>query len=247
MKKLILPALSLTLMFGCDTLQQVAGEVLTSDGSTSTGQSALSNADVISGLKSALTVAIKNSSTMASATDGFNKNSLIRLPFPAEAIKVKETLLDKGILTGQIDKFETTLNRAAEEATKEAAPIFIDAITNMSIEDGFKILKGGENAATNFLREATTSKLITAFSPKAKEAIDKVQLTKIWSPLVTGYNTATILTGREEVNANLDEYVTNKAIDGLFTLMQAEESKIRKNPAARVNDILKKVFGSLDS
>lgn len=242
MKKLIVVGIAALSLGACDTLNQVAGEVMTTE-----PKQGLTNDEVVAGLKSALKVAIDNSSSMASAVDGFNGNSLIRLPFPQEAIEVKNTLQEKGLLQGQIEKFETTLNRAAEEASKEAAPIFIDAITSMSIQDGFKILKGSDDAATNFLREKTTSKLIEAFTPKAKKAIDEVELTKVWSPLVKAYNTATILTGKKEVNPNLEEYVTSKAIAGLFTLMEKEEEKIRENPAARVNDILKKVFGSLDS
>lgn len=245
MKKLIIPVLSVAFLVGCDTLNQVAGDVLTSGGGTTAP--ALTNAEVISGLKSALQVAIKNSSSSASATDGFNGNSIIRLPFPPEAQEAKDYLLDKGLLKPQIEKFELTLNRAAEEAAKEAAPIFIDAITNMSIQDGFKILNGADDAATQFLKVNTTDKLVAAFSPKAKEAIDKVELTKYWEPVINGYNKTTFLTGKEKVNANLEQYVTDRAISGLFTLMEDEEKKIRKNPAARVNDILKKVFGSLDS
>lgn len=242
MKKIILVGVLGLIISSCDTLNQVAGDVLTEP-----KKDELTNDEVISGLKSALEVAIKNSSSMASAVDGFNGNSLIRLPFPQEAIDVKNTLEEKGLLKEQIEKFELTLNRAAEEASKEAAPIFINAIKNMSIQDGFTILKGENNAATNFLKDKTTSQLVEAFTPKAKNAIDKVELTKLWSPLVKAYNTATILTGKKEVNPNLEEYVTTKAISGLFTLMESEEKKIRKDPIARVNDILKKVFGSLDS
>lgn len=245
MKKLILPALSLTLLVGCDTLNQVAGEILTTDGST-TSKATLTNTDVIAGLKSALNVAINNAVSSTSVTDGFNTNNLIRLPFPEDAIAVKNFLKDKNLLQGQVARFETTLNRAAEDATKTAAPIFLDAIKNMSIADGFAILNGGEGAATKFLKDKTTSQLVAAFSPKAKESIEKVELTKYWNPLTSAYNKSTIFTGKEKVNTNLDQYVTNKAIDGLFTMMTAEENKIRKDPVARVNDILKKVFGSLD-
>lgn len=243
MKKVFIFGVTALLLGSCDTLNQVAGEVLTTE-PTKTG---LTNDEVISGLKSALEVAINNSSTMASAVDGFNKNTQIRLPFPPDAIKVKEKLEEKGLLQGQIEKFELTLNRAAEEAAKEAAPIFVNAIKSMSIQDGFAILKGQDNAATQFLKDKTTSQLVEAFTPKAKEAIDKVELTKVWEPLVKAYNTATVFSGKEEVNPNLEEYVTTKAISGLFSLMETEEKKIRKDPVARVNDILKKVFSSLDS
>ena len=231
----------------CDTLTDVAqtvAEGVTTEGGTTTAP-ALTNADVISGLKEALTVGIQNGASKASMVDGFMNNAKIKLPFPEEAIVVKEKALELG-LNGQVDKFELTMNRAAEEASKTAAPIFIDAIKNMSIADGFAILNGGDGAATKFLKDNTTSKLITAFSPKVAEATDKVQLTKYWTPLTSTYNKTTIFTGKPKVNTDLNQYVTDRAIAGLFTLVEEEEGKIRKDPVARVSDILKKVFGSLD-
>ena len=243
MKKFIVTGAIFCFLISCEVAQQIAGEIILP---TEQGESKLTNSEVISGLKEALNIAINNSSSLASKLDGFNGNNLIRLPFPQDAIRVKEFLDDKGLLQNQIAKFETTLNRAAEDASKTAGPIFIDAIKNMSIQDGFTILKGGEGAATKFLKEKTTAQLIAAFSPIAKASMDKVELTKQWSPLADLYNKSTILTGKEKVNSDLDEYVTNKAIDGLFTLMAQEENKIRKDPTARVTDILKKVFSTLD-
>lgn len=243
MKKIYIIALATLTVYSCDTLNQVAGEVLTP---TETGEAKLTNADVISGLKSALNVAINNAVASTSVTDGFNANSLIRLPFPEDAIAVKDFLKEKNLLQSQVATFETTLNRAAEDATTTAAPIFLDAIKNMSIADGFAILNGGEGAATNFLKEKTTAQLVAAFAPKAKESIEKVELTKYWNPLASAYNKSTIFTGKPEVNTDLENYVTTKAVDGLFTMMTAEENKIRKDPAARVNDILQKVFSTLD-
>jgi hypothetical protein len=143
-------------------------------------------------------------------------------------------------MQGQVDKFETTLNRAAEEAVKEALPIFKDAILNMSIQDGFAILKGGNGAATQFLRDKTSDSLIVAFLPKVKSATSKVQLTSYWNPIITKYNAVTALTG-----GDLDAYVTQLAIKGLFVIVEKEENKIRKNPGARVTDLLQKVFGSI--
>ena len=243
MKKIILISIALVTILSCDIAKQVAGEILLPSEGTGTS---LTNTEVISGLKEALGVAINNSSSLASKLDGFNGNSLIKLPFPQDAIAVKQFLDDKGILQNQIATFETTLNRAAEDASATAAPIFLNAIKNMSIADGFAILKGGNGAATSFLKEKTTANLIAAFSPIAKNSIEKVELTKYWSPLVSKYNLSTILTGKPKVNENLDQYVTTKAIDGLFVLMASEENKIRTDPIARVTDVLKKVFGSLD-
>jgi hypothetical protein len=243
MKKIILISIALVTFLSCDVAKQVAGEILLPPAG---GEKSLTNTEVISGLKEALSVAINNSSSLASKLDGFNGNNLIKLPFPQDAIAVKNYLTDKGLFQGQITKFETTLNRAAEDASATAAPIFLNAIKNMSIADGFAILKGGNGAATNFLKEKTTADLVAAFSPIAKNSIEKVELTKYWGPLVSKYNLSTILTGKPKVNENLDQYVTTKAIDGLFVLMASEENKIRTDPIARVTDILKKVFGSLD-
>ena len=201
----------------------------------------LTNDEVISGLKEALGVGIKNSVNLTSATDGFLKNTEIMLPFPPDAIKVKEKAMALG-LSGQVEKFETTLNRAAEEATKEAIPIFVDAIKNMSVQDGFAILKGGHGAATTFLKNRTSAILDSTFAPIVKNATSKVKLTEYWNPLITKYNALTL---GEKLNPDLDAYIRQKAIDGLFIMVAKEEDKIRLDPAARVTDILIKVFGSL--
>ena len=201
----------------------------------------LTNDEVISGLKEALGVGIKNSVNLTSATDGFLKNTEIMLPFPPDAIKVKEKAMALG-LSGQVEKFETTLNRAAEEATKEAIPIFVDAIKNMTVQDGFAILKGGNGAATTFLKNRTSAILDSTFAPIVKNATSKVKLTEYWNPLITKYNALTL---GEKLNPDLDAYIRQKAIDGLFIMVAKEEDKIRLDPAARVTDILIKVFGSL--
>lgn len=247
MKRILIPAsiVSFTLILAsCDVLEEAASMVTTTG--TETTKPTLTNSEVISGLKEALNIGIKNSVNLTSVTDGFLGNNEIRLPFPEDALKVKQKALDWG-LSGQVDKFETTLNRAAEEATKEALPIFVDAITNMSISDGFSILNGGNGAATKFLKDNTTSKLVAAFSPKVEAAIAKVKLTEYWNPIITKYNSAMTLTGGEKLNPDLNKYVTEKAIAGLFVMVEKEENKIRLDPMARVTDILQKVFGSITS
>lgn len=226
----------------CDTLEQVAQVITTPTNTTPQ----LTNTEVISGLKEALNVGIKNSVNLTSVTDGFLGNAAIRLPFPEEAIKVKQKALEWG-LDGQVEKFETTLNRAAEEATKEALPIFTDAILNMSISDGFSILNGGNGAATKYLKDNTSAKLSVAFRPKVEAAISKVKLTDYWNPIITKYNSAMTLTGGQKLNPDLNQYVTDMAIKGLFHMVEIEENKIRKDPMARVSDLLKKVFGSVTS
>jgi hypothetical protein len=241
MKKILLGFILFASLISCDIINNT---IQTVDLSNKGNSPSLTNDEVISGLKEALQVGIKNSVELTSITDGFLKNETIRLPFPQDAIKVKEKAIEFG-LSGQVEKFETTLNRAAEEATKEALPIFKDAILNMSVQDGFTILKGGDGAATKFLKDQTTAKLVTAFSPKVKEATSKVKLTESWTPIINRYNQAMTLTGGQKLNPDLDAYITEKAITGLFYMVEKEENKIRKDPAARVTDILMKVFGSI--
>ena len=232
-------------LISCEVLDEASKMVNVNNVSNNeTSVPKLSNEEVISGLKEALQVGIRNSVNLTSVTDGFLKNDAIRLPFPPDAQKVKEKALEWR-LDGQVEKFETTLNRAAEEATKEALPIFKDAIFNMSVQDGFAILNGGDGAATKFLKDQTTSKLVSAFSPKVKEATSKVKLTEYWNPIINKYNGAMSITGGQKINPDLDAFITQKAIEGLFLMVEKEENKIRKDPAARVTDILMKVFGSL--
>ena len=189
---------------------------------------------------------INNATKLTSVTDGFYKNPEIFIPFPEQAKVVQEYANNLG-LGGQIDNVVVALNRAAEEASKEAVPIFVDAIKGMSIGDGFAILNGGDGAATRFLIERTTAQLKQAFMPKVKAAIEKVELTKLWQPIVSKYNMTTTITGKPKVQEDLSEYVLDRSISGLFIMVEKEENKIRKDPIARVNDILKRVFGSLGS
>jgi len=246
MKKLIIPITVIAAMFvtSCDVLESAANEILTTDGGGGTSTPALTEQEVSSGLKEALSVGITNAVDITSVTDGFLGNAEIRLPFPEDAIKVKQKALEWG-LDGQVEKFETTLNRAAESASKEALPIFKNAITSMSIQDAFGILNGGDGAATSYLQGKTTNDLVTAFRPKVDQAISEVKLTDLWEPIINKYNTAMTFTGGEKLNPDLGDYVTRKAITGLFTMVEKEENKIRKDPIARVSDLLQKVFGSI--
>ena len=239
----LVPILLLISLFSCSIIEDVSTTIINPTNNSSS-KIDLTNEEVISGLKEALNVGIKNAVNSSSVTDGFLKNDIIRLPFPPDAIKVREKALNFG-LSKQVETFEETLNRAAEEATKKALPIFIDAIKNMSVSDGFSILKDGEGAATKFLKSQTSNQLVIAFAPVVKEATTKVQLTAYWNPIITRYNSAMSLSGGQKLNPDLDAYITQKAIDGLFYLVEVEENKIRKDPIARVSDILVKVFGSL--
>ena len=205
----------------------------------------LSNDEVIKGLKEALTIGVEKGANKASAVDGFLKNDAIRLPFPPDAKKVRDKAMQWG-LDNKVEKFEATLNSAAEEACKTAAPIFINAVKNMSLEDGFAILKGEENAATKFLQEQTGDQLYATFLPEVKKAIETVKLTAYWEPLTKKYNQSTKFTGDDPVDTDLNKYVTEKAIEGIFHLIAQEEKAIRKDPISRTSDLLKKVFSSVE-
>lgn len=220
-------------------IQNGINSVKNAVGSATNNSSSLSNDEVVKGLKEALTVGTKNSTTKASKADGFYRNPAIKIPMPPEARNMESTLKGVG-MNKPVDDFVKSLNRAAEEAAKDAAPIFMNAITSMSIQDGFTILKGADNAATTYLKDKTTAELKVKFKPVVANALKKVQVTKYWNPLATRYNKIPMT---KPVNPNLEDYVTTKAIEGLFKLMADEELKIRKDPAARVSDLLKKVFG----
>lgn len=207
------------------------------------GAPALSNEEVIAGLKEALRVGTERSVDKASAASGFWNDMRIRIPFPAEAMKVRTTLLDLG-MNRPVEDFERTLNSAAELASKEAVAVFVDAITGMSVQDGFTILRGGERAATDLLRDRTQAALRQRFAPIVSKATERVALTNAWRPLASAYNTATLLTGGKAVDPDLNAYVTEKAIDGLFVLLADEEKKIRQDPVARTTALLQKVFAA---
>lgn len=245
-KNILFSLLGATLLIGCTEVGKVLDTANSVVGTSGTQEKKLTNDQVIQGLKEALSVGTNNSSASASKVDGFNKNPLIHIPFPPDAIKVKEKVETLG-MKGQVDKFVETMNRGAEESAKEAAPIFLNAITTMSIADGFNILNGSDSAATTYLRDKTSDALYSAFKPKVQNALKTVKLTEYWNPIITKYNTVTAMTGGEKVNPDLDDYVTKGAMKGLFRLISDEEKKIRKDPMARVSDILKTVFGSLDN
>jgi hypothetical protein len=203
------------------------------------GDKPLTTSEVAEGLKEALINGISSGSDQASQLDGYFKNPQIKIPFPPDVKRVEDRLRQIG-LGGEVDKFIMTLNRGAEDAAKEAKPIFIAAIKQMTIQDAWGILKGEENAATEYLRRTTSSQLYEKFKPVIANSLNKVSATKYYSDLVNTYNKIPMV---EKVNPDLNDYATNKAMDGLFLLIAQEEKKIRQDPVARTSDLLKKVFG----
>lgn len=204
-----------------------------------TGES-LTTEQVGEGLKEALTNGVSKGSDLVSQVDGYFKNPEIKIPFPPETKQVEERLRQMG-LGSQVDNFIVALNRGAENAAKEAKPIFVSAIKQMTIQDAWSILRGEEDAATQYLKRTTTAQLTEKFKPIVQTALNNVNATKYYSDLVNTYNKIPLV---QKVNPNLDDYATQKAIDGLFVMIAKEEKNIRANPGARTSDLLKKVFNA---
>jgi hypothetical protein len=226
-------ALSLMLFSGCETTQQIINNLP----NTTTGQP--NSFQIASGLREALTIGTQNTANRLSAPNGFFANAMLKILMPPEAQKVESTLRSVG-LGGVVDKAILAMNRGAEEAAKSAAPIFINAIRQMSITDALGILRGGDFAATNYFKQKTTAALTTAFSPVINNALKNVDATKYWADVFTVYNRFS----KTPVNTDLTAYVTERAISGIFHEVGLEEQKIRRDPAARVTELLKTVFGS---
>ena len=203
------------------------------------GGSALTTEEIASGLKEALTVGANNSSGKLAAANGFFGDAAVRILMPDEMKKVERKLRSLG-MNKLVDDAILSMNRAAEDASKTASPIFVDAIKKMTVRDAVGILKGADTAATSYLRKTTVGSLTASFAPVVDQSLKKVNATKYWKDLATVYNKFS----STPVNTDLNQYVTEKALNGLFFYVGEEEKKIRTNPAARVNDILKKVFGN---
>jgi hypothetical protein len=196
--------------------------------------------EVGAGLKEALINGISKGSDLASQLDGYFKNPEIKIPFPPDVKKVEDRLRQIG-LGGEVDKFVMTLNRGAEDAAKEAKPIFIAAIKQMTIDDAWAILKGEPDAATQYLKRTTSPLLKEKFEPVIQASLNKVNATKYYSDIITKYNSIPLV---QKVNPDLNEYATDLAMQGLFTMIAKEEKNIREDPLARTTELLKRVFGA---
>ncbi|SOE19896.1 Protein of unknown function [Spirosomataceae bacterium TFI 002] len=206
-----------------------------------TGSSgALSEGEVANGLKEALTIGISKGADLVSKENGYLNNPKIRIPFPPDVQRVENTLRSVG-LGNQVDKFIESLNHGAEEAAKEAKPIFIAAIKQMSINDAFSILKGEQDAATMFLKRTTTAQLTEKFMPVVEKALAKTQATQYYGDIANAYNKIPLTSN---INPDLKGYATEMAINGLFLMIAEEEAKIRQDPFARTSALLKRVFGN---
>lgn len=224
------------LMVGCTAqqIQQTLDSYLGSD--------QLTTEEVANGLKEALIKGISEGSASASKLNGYLGNPQIKIPFPPDVQKVEDKLRSIG-LDKQVDQFIETLNRGAEEAAKEAKPIFVSAIRSMTIQDAWNILKGEDDAATQYLVRTTSDQLRGKFQPVIGNALDKTNATKYYGDIINTYNKVPFV---DKVDPDLENYATQKALDGLFFLIAKEEQKIREDPLARTTDLLKRVFKEQD-
>ena len=231
MKKLF-PFLSLVfILSGCDVIKNLPAT-----------QPGITESEAAQGIKEALAQGVTTAVFNLNRTDGFFGNAAYKLFLPPDAKKIENTLRDLG-MGKQVDRAILQINRGAEDAVAFAKPIFADAIREMTLTEALNIVRGNDDAATQYFKQKTAQKLITAFTPSVQSSLDKVSATKYYGDIVNVYNK--LPTTFNKVNPDLTSFVTGKAVDALFDQVAKEEANIRANPAARATDILKKVFGSV--
>ncbi|MFL1895958.1 DUF4197 domain-containing protein [Aquimarina sp. 2-A2] len=226
----------LLLSTSCAELQQVVNNL------PQAGTIGVSDFDIANGLRQALDKGIDKQVSKLTKPDGFYKNQLVKIVLPAELQKVDKTLRDIG-LSKLADEGLKVLNRAAEDAVKEATPIFVNAVKQITFADARQILTGSDNAATNYLERRTTSSLYQKFSPVINSSLSKVGADKVWASIISRYNAVPFTTN---VNPDLTDYVTNQALDGVYKMIAVEEKQIRTSIQARTTDLLKRVFALQD-
>ena len=234
MKKIVLSIAILSLV-SCAEMQQVLEQLPQQTG-------ILSQAEMGNGLKEALNNGITKQVSKLTTTDGFFKNEAVKILLPEELQKVDTKLRQLG-MTKLADDGLKILNRAAEDAVKEATPIFVDAVKQMTFTDAKNILLGNESSATTYLQTSTSTALYGKFNPVIKNSFAKVGADKIWTQIITKYNSIPLVT---KVNPDLTDYTTNKAMEGVFKMIAVEEKDIRTNFSARTSDLLKRVFALQD-
>ena len=234
MKKVYFLSLIIFFSFsGCETAKSIMDSV----GSAANGN--LTTSEAVQGLKQALELGTDSATFHLASLNGFYEDAMVKILMPPEAQNVEKTLRNVG-LGSLVDKAVLSMNRAAEDASKHVGNIFIVAIKQLTIQDAFGILRGGDLAATNYLKEKTNAQLTSAFTPIISKSLESTNATRYWKEVFTAYNRLS----NKPVNTDLTAYVTEKALDGLFYHVGLEEQQIRKDPAARITDILKKVFAN---
>lgn len=234
MKKILILAVAISLS-SCVEMQQVLNQFPQTQG--------IGGVDVAGGLKEALNNGISKQVTKLTTTDGFYRNEAVKILLPEELRKVDAGLRRIG-LSSLADEGLKVLNRAAEDAVKEATPIFVDAVRNMTFMDARSILMGNESSATNYLQNSTSTALYGKFNPVIKNSFTKVGADKVWTNIITKYNSIPLV---NKVNPDLTDYVTNQALNGVFKMVAVEEKNIRTNLSARTSILLQKVFAMQDN
>ncbi|MFV0267592.1 MAG: DUF4197 domain-containing protein [Draconibacterium sp.] len=248
-RKKLLPLL-LILLTGCAELTQLAQQTLDAN-------APLTQNEIVAGLKEALVTGTNKSAQLLGKTDGYYKDELVKIMLPPEADVIVDNLNKIPGGDKLVQDVLLTINRAAEDAAKEAAPIFVNSIKSMTISDAVGILKGQNNAATQYLHKTTYDQLFALYQPKIKSSVKKelvggISTKESWDSLTGKWNTvansvAGKIAGLKPVNTQLEDHLTSKALDGLFLKIADEEKQIRQDPAARVTNLLRRVFGSVDS
>jgi Protein of unknown function (DUF4197) len=245
------PNVCLSILFACSLVLGLAvsgcvetsggelvGSVLRSLSTSGAATAGLDESTVAAGLKEALQVGSERAVAATSQDNGFLSNKLIRITMPDELSMMATTLRSIGF-GGQVDAFEVGMNRAAERASAEAEPVLIDAVSQMSLTDAMGILQGGDTAATDYFRGKTSDTLRAKFTPIIKEKMGQVGLYNQYNQLMSSYTSLPLV---NKPSFDLDTYVADQGLDGLFTVLAQEEQSIRSNPAARTTELLKKVF-----
>lgn len=234
MKKILILAVAISLS-SCAEMQQVLNQFPQTQG--------IGGVDIAGGLKEALNNGISKQVTKLTTTDGFYRNEAVKILLPEELRKVDAGLRRIG-LSSLADEGLKVLNRAAEDAVKEATPIFVDAVRNITFMDARSILMGNESSATNYLQNSTSTALYGKFNPVIKNSFTKVGADKVWTNIITKYNSIPLV---NKVNPDLTDYVTNQALNGVFKMVAVEEKNIRTNISSRTSVLLQKVFAMQDN
>ncbi len=238
MKKIVF-VFMLTLLSSCAELQQVVNSLPQSTG----GGFGISNIDIANGLRQALDNGIDKQVTKLTQKDGFYRNQLVKILLPQELQKVDKTLRDVG-LSKLADEGLKAINRAAEDAVKEATPIFVSAVKQITFTDARQILLGNDRAATTYLQDKTNNALYAKFNPVINRSFSKVGADKIWSSIITKYNALPLTSN---VNPDLTDYVTQEALKGVYKMIAIEEKDIRTKLSSRTTDLLRRVFALQDN
>lgn len=217
-------------------IQQVTGAIF--------GTGGMSQGEASGGIKEALKIGLINATGLLSQQDGYYGNSLVRIPWPEEAQFVMNAMTALG-MQDRVDNVTRSLNRAAEKAAGEALDVFVQSLTQMTIQDAIGILKDGDGAGTAYFERTTTAILTERFRPIIEQSLGSVNATQIWSNAINVYNNLPI-PGKKDVETDLTAYVTRKAMEGLFLMVEKKENEIRDKVSARTSDRLQKVFGWAD-